>query len=504
MVWSAARELLALDFAAGRRGQVPRHERQYLLWPALAYRVTAPEPRPRDLDVFQRAILGLCRASAHDVATLARRLHLDGELVRFIRGELIARAWLDERGQLTAEGLARLHSDGDVSLDRMITGYVFLDPFSETLWPRFTETLQPTTLEYGDGKFPEVLLGTSGSPFRARPFVVEHPNSTPATPRPAEILRALAAHGAAHRRRSDEPGQIDLDDLPPPPPVAERRVSFIEEDPLLCHLLTYAAVAPDDLDWAVRDPFGLGDSPRFKERLAARAAQFPALHERLRQLDDRARKARLGDHADRRADLRAAAERRLADCRWPGRTGDHLLELTICVVEAELLGAHARDEHHRLGDHAAQYGRKTLEALFSWLAERHPLRDVWQPLAARPSDDTEYIVGYVTRAARAIGLAEPLPEPLLRVRPNQIRAASYPDGGWSLRPRIVATILAAQRDLHHPLRTAAARQPRLCAELDILAALCSQELHDRRGPPRTPQPEQLAQRITAILDLFPA
>lgn len=503
MVWSAARELLALDFAAGR-SRIPRSERQYLLWPALAYRVTAPEPRARDLDLFQRAILGLCRAGAHDAATLARRLHLDIELVRFIRDELVARAWLDERGQLTPAGLERLRSDGDIALDSMVTGYVFLDPFSETLWPRFSDALQAAPLEYADGKYPEVLLGTSGSPFRARPFVVDHPNVTLATPRPAEILRALAAHAVAHRR-SGEQNQIDPDDLPPPPPVAERRVSFIEEDPLRCHLLTYAAVDPDDLDWIVRDPFGLGASPRFKERLLARAARLQPLDERLRQLDDRSRKARLGDHADRRADLRVAAERQLVGRRRPGRTSDHLLELTICVIEAGLLAADDRDEQRRLGDLAAQYGRKTLEALFSWLAEHHPLRDVWRPLFECPPTDTTYPFEYIKTAARAVGLAEPLPDPLLRARPNQIKSACWPDGGWSLRPRIVATILAAQRDLHHPLRAAATRMPRLCAELDTLAALCSEELHHRAGQPRTPlSPANLAGRITTVLDLFPA
>ncbi len=505
MVWSVTPKFLALDFVSARRVPGRLQDRRYLLWPAFAYRVAAPAPRPRAIDNFQRGVLALCRAGAHDVAALARRLHLAEELVRFIHNDLVARTWLDGYGLITAGGLAALGRDEEVALDRMVTGYVFQDPFTEALWPRFTETLHPATLEHRDGKFPDLLLGTSGSPFRTSPRIHDHPARTLVTPRPADILRALAAHSVAHRRRRDE--APDPDDLPPPPPLAERRVSFIEEDAHPCHLLTYIHVDNSDREWRVCDPFGLGDSPRFKELIENCGRRSEPLASWLKKIDEKVLLNRLSDLRDQRADLREAAERRLAERRrvvtgTTGRLGEHLLDLTICLVESE----HAHDDIRRLADQAALYARKSLEALFSTIAERYSLRDAWLPLyrGRAPVDDPEFVVEYVNAAAHAVGLATPLPDALVRLRPNQVKAACFPDGGWALRPRIVATILAARLDPQHALRAASAKQPRLCAELDILASLSSGELHDRPGRPRTPLPiAQLAERIHCILDLFP-
>lgn len=501
MVWSVTPEFLALDFVSVRRSRGRLPDRRYLLWPAFAYRVAAPAPRPRALDDFQRVVLALCRAGAHDVPALARRLHLAEELVRFIYDDLVARTWLDGRGMITECGLAALRRDAEVALDRMVTGYVFQDPFTETLWSRFTETLHPATLEHGDGKFPSLLLGTSGSPYRTGLRIIDHPARTLATPRPADILRALAAHSVADRRRRDE--VLDPDDLPPPPPLAERRVSFIEEDAHRCHLLTYIHVDDSDREWRVCDPFGLGDSPRFKELIESCGRRSEPLASWLRKIDEKVLQNRLSDLRDQRGDLREAAERRLGERRRvvTGRLGEHLLDLTICLVESE----YAHDDIRRLAEQAALYARKSLEALFSTIAERYSLRDVWLPLyrGRAPVDDPEFVAEYVNAAAHAVGLATPLPDALVRHRPNQIKAACFPDGGWSLRPRIVATILAARLDPQHPLRAASARQPRLCAELDILASLSSGELHDRPGRPRTPPPiAQLTERIHCVLDLF--
>lgn len=503
MAWSTSLDL-ALDFRPRpQRGKVARKDRRYLLWPAIAYRVAAPEPRPRALDRFERAVLGLCRAGAHDAATLARRLHLSEELTRFIRDALIARALLDSRGLITDRGAALLRQDADLALDRMITGYVFQDPFTEALWPRFVDTLTPCTLEYGDGKYPELLLGSTGSPFRARPFVVELPVAAPPDPSPADILRALAAHTVADRRRradDDDPG-----DLPAPPPVAERRVSFIDDAPLPCHLATYLYVPEDERDWRVCDPFGLGDSPRFKDWIETRAHRSTPLSKHLDDILAPMRHQDASQLQQKRADLRDRAERRLR-ARFrdlPPAVAEHALELAVCVEEGEIAD---RDALRRLADQAALYARKTLEALFATLAEHYPLRDVWRPFypdGTAAVDDPAYLAEFVTAAARAVGLATPLPAALTRLRPHHIKAASHPDGGWSLRPRIVATILAARLAPHHPLHAAARRQPRLCDELDLLASLSSRELHhrpDRSGAP--PPIQRLADRIYDLLAVF--
>ena len=49
-------------------------ERRFVLWPALMYRVVAPEVRDRELNVLQKAVLGMCRAGTTNVQRIGDRL----------------------------------------------------------------------------------------------------------------------------------------------------------------------------------------------------------------------------------------------------------------------------------------------------------------------------------------------------------------------------------------------------------------------------------------------
>jgi hypothetical protein len=55
------------------------------------------------------------------------------------------------------------------------------------------------------------------------------------------------------------------------------------------------------------------------------------------------------------------------------------------------------------------------------------------------------------------------------VKPNHVKAACYPDGNWRLRGAIIAAVLAARDDRAHPLRRAAAQEPKFLELLDGVA-----------------------------------
>lgn len=62
MASSFRRDDPILHFGPRLSAELRWSQRRYLLWPALMYRVVAPEVRERKLNVIQKAVLGMCRA----------------------------------------------------------------------------------------------------------------------------------------------------------------------------------------------------------------------------------------------------------------------------------------------------------------------------------------------------------------------------------------------------------------------------------------------------------
>ena len=54
-------------------------QRRFLLWPALMYRVVAPEVQERQLNVLQKAVLGMCRAGITNAQRIGEEDALAGE-----------------------------------------------------------------------------------------------------------------------------------------------------------------------------------------------------------------------------------------------------------------------------------------------------------------------------------------------------------------------------------------------------------------------------------------
>ena len=61
---------------------------------------------------------------------------------------------------------------------------------------------------------------------------------------------------------------------------------------------------------------------------------------------------------------------------------------------------------------------------------------------------------------------------------GQIRAASDYDDAWRLRPLLAATLLRAQTESNHPLRSAAREAPDLLDRIERVAELAGRAAHD--------------------------
>lgn len=117
-------------------GVKPRGKKRALLWPVQLHQVLYPAPRRAQLNLLQRAVLGLVRARtvrAEDMAVLTG-LHVD--LITLILAQGVSNGWLvGSADALTSKGCALL-DDEDVAEDDMKSGYVLQDATTGIFWPR--------------------------------------------------------------------------------------------------------------------------------------------------------------------------------------------------------------------------------------------------------------------------------------------------------------------------------------------------------------------------------
>lgn len=107
------------------------------------------------------------------------------------------------------------------------------------------------------------------------------------------------------------------------------------------------------------------------------------------------------------------------------------------------------------------------------IRETHPTDISWKVLS---QNDREHNRNIFNALANQVGFCTPLPISLLDVKLGKIKSASdYGEG--SLRPVLLATLLATRHNTKHPLYLAAARAPDMLERLDTLAKLRDQSSH---------------------------
>jgi hypothetical protein len=452
-----------------------KHRRRYLLWPALMYRVVAPEVRNRELNVLQKAVLGMCRAGVTSAERMAARLDLHVDLIDVIAKELVLRGLVGGNGLPTDSGRDLLEEE-TLDLRRMVTGHVFQDPWSGDLWPRFIEKLDYVELQPNPNGFPDLMLGSKGKPRRERAFMVlPYELATPPAPGASEIVRATRRHRSALRRSEYYESADEDETFEHAGSVILERVSIVDDrpTPVFVTSLMYLPSAGDLAgDWHACDPFGLGVSPALRRAIEREMRSSSGLRSVLEGMIGRSLDEQIQDQQRWAGEIRAMAinnvEKALSISARDLPQYEDLVALEYARVEAELLSDSCPDHKLRALVGAA---RRALEATFGAILQSHPPRQVWRRVysAHRPVEDDVYCQSVYEASAKAVGFHVPLPGALARVKPNQVKAACYPDGSWRLRGAIIAAVLTARDDRAHPLRRAAAQEPILLELLEGVA-----------------------------------
>lgn len=450
-------------------------ERRFVLWPTLMYRVVAPEVRARELNVLQKAVLGMCRAGVTSAERMAKRLDLHVDLIDVIAKELVLRGLVGGNGLPTDSGRDLLEEES-LDLRRMVTGHVFQDPWTGDLWPRFIEKLDYVELQPNASGFPDLVLGSKGKPRRERAFMVLPGElAIPPTPGASEIVRVTRRHRSALRRAESYESADEDDTFAHAGSVVLERVSLVDDRPTPVFVTSFMYLPEaGDLagEWHACDPFGLGVSPTLRRALEREMLSSSGLRSVLEGMIGRSLDEQIQNQQRLASDFRAMAinnvEKALSISARDLPQYEDLVALEYAHEEAKLLGDSCPDHKLRalLGD-----ARRALEATFGAIFQRHPPRHVWRRVYTdrRPVEDEVYCQAVYEASAKAVGLHVPLPEALARVKPSHVKAACYSDGNWRLRGAIIAAVLSARDEHAHPLRRAAAQEPKLLELLDGVA-----------------------------------
>ena len=437
---------------------------RWVLWPVYAWRVVAPVPKERTLNLFQRAVLGLARASVVRVGDVADHLLIAPNLAALVTQELQNMGMLDYAGGPTKRGLAALDDIEDDPPDEACVGHVLSDPFTGKIWPRFIlGDLPLADVEPNEEGWPVLLSGSAGDPWRDKAFCVLPRFVEPLVmdrPRAGDVLRAARRH----RRQRDMDDVEDDRDVP-----RLKRVSFVDDSPQP-YLLALKVQRHPSGDWMVIDPFGHGEAVDLRARLEERLDTQPGLRPWLAPLVG----ADLSSPTVAQLQEEAAwkVEERLT---LAIRQHEPVRERLIAMQRAWLEASDADAPLDKWDDVLVKAQRAVERALHTL---QRAGQDAGPPLyIALAKSDKRFNRRHLDAIAKELGFNIPLPETLSSVRRGKIQYAEQRMSG-SLRALVLLALLRADREETHPLRQAAGANPDLLQHLDALASARDRAAHD--------------------------
>jgi hypothetical protein len=448
-----------LDWSTRKNADEYRSE--LLLWPAWGWRVLAPRPRRRDFDIAQKAVLGLVVAGLHREA-IARKLHLDADLVAHLLTEFLGQGLLDPSGKLTESGRQAFERDQGDPADETVMGWVFADPWDGRLWPLFVDEQLPFAATDVDAEGWQALRGTPGEGRGRRTHTVLPDRQAPPPVQPA----ALEVLDAIRRQRAQQDHAEPALDAP-----RVHKVSYITDMPEPFFVVV-RCWCNDDGDWFVNNPA----TGRIDRALQQRIDQ-------LRDDDERLRRhlqpiVAGGGDPERIQNLEAQAiayvedQLRSMDCQVAPELQALLVRMQRCLAECQL----------NLPDDRIDNAVVNLQRAFEGICTRgihgpyaEAERKAFQLQQGRGMDQ-EFNRAHLEQLAADMGYSTGDCRSLFKTQAGKIWHTLGERSG-SLRPLLCANLLLARRDDKHPLRTLAKSHPDLLADLTALSHLRDHAAH---------------------------
>jgi len=462
------------------KSQKKWRDRRFFVYPAWMYRVVAPRTSYNKLNILEKAILGLSNAGVQSAEQIGTYLEIHKDLAALILSELSDRNLINNYGILTEHG-KRLLENEIFTTEEPVAGYIFQDIWTNQLMPRFINTEERADVRLNSSGFPELNLGSVGQPNYQTLVIPKVPDFSPQTPNPKDILKAVRSHSKAIGKLATNTSDLDDDDMPEESLhnsqiLSLKRISFIEENPTPVWLATFLYLPEHDPNWLVCDPFGLGDSLWLRKAIDKQFEQ-----DNFRELQKRI--LGMSESRDDQGTLSELIEMYLSDAKQQVKFKltvaiGHYDDIYASLVRMENDRAQIKDlditkQQDPLIESCLIQCQKVGEQIFNYIRPKYLPNKEWKQLSINDKNGNRK---FINDLAKQIGFTMPLPATLTDVKQGKVRnAAEY--GSQSLRPHILAALLATRIFADHPLHNLAQTYPDILSRLDQLATLRDASSH---------------------------
>ena len=448
-------------------GDKPHGNARAVLWPVWVHRVLYPEVTRAELNLFQRAVLGLIRANVVRSEAIAALTNLHEDLVKLILAQGVSNGWLGAQADVVTDKGLRVLKDEEDAGANLKSGYVFQDALSGELWPRFVAQLKDIVPNEAGGPFPAFSLnrktGHSITPFLLSPKQSVQPAcNTPA------LMSAYRDYRSDYRATLQLYGNACLPEL-----IKLQGLERQDTQARLAHVMVW--VTPDHDGgqlWSARDPFDLRDHAWWMhKRLLPVVKENKALLSFLSGLvdvprgNDQTVEAWLSD-LQKQTDLRV-----LTEYPWVERQPDIKRYLAALLSREEKLAQ--GDTSQSELEAALTECQKLLEVLMQWLIVTFPVESGLLPRGGQQSSyrfNHEILTSFRIPAFNAEVVGQLARQGLGQV----ITACSRPSS--SLKALLFAAGWGACSHAGHPFKTLTEDQLQL-EQMLTLADLRNQGSH---------------------------
>ena len=428
--------------------------RQWILWPAYAYKVLIPSRGNPPFNVFQRVVLDMCRGGIHDPVQISNCLGFNSpDLFSAVLDQLQSIDALDSRFALTERAKRILADEADVP-DVEDVGYVFVDAYSRQLWPRVHRGGLPLISADMDKFHPELSRGDEGSPEIVKATELRPVRSgLPDEPSAFNVQRAARHHARRVRVFGREQSQSGSTSRTTDRLIAQK-VKLLGTEPELVYVAAAIFMRKDarQSSWFVTDPCGLGVSEVLRAGIMKLANEGKHdVKKMLERLTGEETHVDMDDLADYYVE-----ENRIAASRVAEKLGEAANLLPTNVLE-QLETADGKSQSKNVKDIERFYANAfaAIEGTFSWLVSLHPDTNVLAALAPEASNN-EHLLRQI--AERLGFISSDKTKVLFRTSRGAVKGALC-NGNKTLPGCLAATLLAANASNQHPLATLAAKDP---------------------------------------------
>jgi hypothetical protein len=479
----------------------PRHKGKaaWLLWPAMQFRVVSPLLDDPQINVFQRALLGLARCGKRDLSEMASLLGLEPAFAKLVQDDLRTMQYLDQSGALTEQGALALE-DGFLDPTKIVVTHVYQDPFSGMVWPASVATPVMVNATW-TGPY-KVQIAVPGGRGAGPEFALEVPGPDPGGLELPETTEVIEQISRGHRIETwGEPGP-HWQRRPPKRLVS--RVSLLNSGEPVYIPVQIVADRPRSGDadaratWQALNPFSGRTSARLRSLVANHCASHEPLRRRLESFIGRPPGTDLAAYDQLKEAKRDYYRQRFELEFGSSLRGHPRLEQILTVIEFNW------DDSANSGDPDVELG---LVTHYAWRIHEVLLREIsrrWPVSRQRFGGEGGDVWNRLRRACQRIGLdgTEYLELKRCCTGDDIKTAVRKSQKSWKDLNNPELLVLAVLSADHsgggHPIRRLVEDRPRLLTELTMLAGLRNRSSHAEIGrtlPDRAASAREITQAM---------